>query len=82
MVRMLLSSCDSTPASMAHHSVLSLVTNNGSVALTIDNQSADNNLNAHATLKPGKLHAALAGALDRRTHHARRNPVHAYAKTT
>ncbi|MFY9748804.1 MAG: copper resistance protein CopC [Acidobacteriaceae bacterium] len=36
-----------------HHSVLSLVTNNGSVALTIDNQSADNNLNAHARLTPG-----------------------------
>lgn len=36
-----------------HHSVLSLVTSNGSVALTIDNQRADNNLNAHAKLKPG-----------------------------
>ena len=36
-----------------HHSFLSLVTSNGSVALTIDNQSAENNLNAHATLTPG-----------------------------
>jgi methionine-rich copper-binding protein CopC len=36
-----------------NHSVLSLVTSDGSVALTIDNQSAENNLNAHATLKPG-----------------------------
>jgi copper resistance protein C len=35
------------------HSVLSVVTSNGSVALTIDNQSADNNLNAHARLSPG-----------------------------
>jgi hypothetical protein len=36
-----------------HHSFLSLVTSNGSVALTIENQSAENNLNAHATLTPG-----------------------------
>ena len=35
------------------HSVLSLTTSSGSVALTIDKQSAENNLNAHATLKPG-----------------------------
>jgi hypothetical protein len=35
-----------------HHSVLSLVTHGGNVALSIDNQSAENNLNAHATLKP------------------------------
>jgi copper resistance protein C len=36
-----------------HHSVLSLLTRDGGVALSIDNQSAENNLNAHATLKPG-----------------------------
>jgi methionine-rich copper-binding protein CopC len=37
-----------------HHSVLSLVTQQGgSAPLGIDKQSADNNLNAHATLKPG-----------------------------
>jgi copper resistance protein C len=35
------------------HSVLSLVTPDGGVKLVIDKQSADNNLNAHATLKPG-----------------------------
>lgn len=35
------------------HSVLSLTTSNGSVALSIDKQSAENNLNAHAMLKPG-----------------------------
>jgi copper resistance protein C len=35
------------------HSVLSLVTQNGGMALVIDRQSAENNLNAHATLRPG-----------------------------
>lgn len=35
------------------HSVLSLVTPDGGVKLAIDKQSAENNLNAHATLKPG-----------------------------
>lgn len=35
------------------HSVLSLVTSDGGVKLVIDKQSADNNLNAHAMLKPG-----------------------------
>jgi methionine-rich copper-binding protein CopC len=35
------------------HSVLSLVTSDGGVKLVIDKQSADNNLNAHAVLKPG-----------------------------
>jgi methionine-rich copper-binding protein CopC len=37
------------------HSVLALVTRDGDGAakLVIDKQSADNNLNAHATLKPG-----------------------------
>lgn len=35
------------------HSVLSVVTSNGGVTLVIDRQSAENNLNAHATLKPG-----------------------------
>jgi copper resistance protein C len=36
-----------------HHSVLSLATPDGGAKLVIDNQSAQNNLNAHATLKPG-----------------------------
>jgi copper resistance protein C len=36
-----------------HHSILSLVTHDGSVTLVIDNQSAPDNLNAHATLKAG-----------------------------
>jgi methionine-rich copper-binding protein CopC len=37
------------------HSVLALVTRDGggTAKLVIDKQSADNNLNAHATLKPG-----------------------------
>jgi methionine-rich copper-binding protein CopC len=37
------------------HSVLALATRDGdgAVKLVIDKQSADNNLNAHATLKPG-----------------------------
>ena len=36
-----------------HHSALSLLTRDGSVTLVIDNQSAPDNLNAHAALKPG-----------------------------
>ncbi|MFZ0274711.1 MAG: copper resistance CopC family protein [Acidobacteriaceae bacterium] len=37
-----------------HHSVLTLVTSDGHTqVLSMDNQSADNNLNAHAMLKPG-----------------------------
>jgi copper resistance protein C len=36
-----------------HHSVLSLVASSGSVTLNIDNQTADNNLDAHARLTPG-----------------------------
>jgi|ERR1700691_3470749 methionine-rich copper-binding protein CopC len=36
------------------HSVLSLVTHDGGTApLGVDKQSAENNLNAHANLKPG-----------------------------
>ena len=37
-----------------HHSVLTLVTADGhTAAVALDKQSADNNLNAHAALKPG-----------------------------